>query len=26
VLVEDVRKKAPSDFFTLVKPKADEKE
>jgi serine protease Do len=25
VLVEDVRKQAPSDFFTLVKPKADEK-
>jgi len=26
VLIEDVRKKSPSDFFTLVKPKADEKE
>ena len=25
VLVEDVRKKAPSDFFTLVKPKGDDK-
>jgi len=25
VYVEDVRKKAPGDFFTLVKPKADEK-
>jgi len=25
VLVEDVRKQAPSDFFTLVKPKGDDK-